>query len=76
MEPSDFNEPKETPNLVEVGPITELPVEKQFLIASFNTQAEHMSHEQAIQMLKDLYRTMVFRDEAYKAMMARQWQMM
>ena len=51
----------------------ELSLEQQFSIRSFETQVEHMSHEQAQQFLVQLYRQMMMREETYKNLLKHQW---
>ncbi len=51
----------------------ELSLEQQFSIRSFETQVEHMSHEQAQQFLVQLYKQMMMREETYKNLLKHQW---
>lgn len=53
--------------------ITELSLEQQFSIRSFETQVERMSHEQAQQFLVDLYKQMMVREATYKQLLKHQW---
>jgi len=52
---------------------TELSLEQQFNIRSFETQVEKMSHEQAQEFLVQLYRQMMMREATYKNLLKHQW---
>lgn len=51
----------------------ELSLEQQFNIRSFETQVQHMSHEQAQDFLIKLYQQMVMREATYKQLLKHQW---
>ena len=53
----------------------ELSLEQQFNIRSFETQVQHMSHEQAQDFLIKLYQQMVMREATYKQLLKHQWGM-
>ena len=52
---------------------TELSLEQQFDIRSFETQVRSMSHEQAQDFLVKLYEQMLLRDNMYKDFIRHQW---
>ena len=52
---------------------TELSLEQQFNIRSFETQVEHMSREQAQDFLVKLYSQMVMREATYKQLLKHHW---
>jgi hypothetical protein len=52
---------------------SELSLEQQFSIRSFQTQVEHMSHEQAQEFLIKLYEQMLMRENMYKTFIKHQW---
>ena len=51
----------------------ELSLEQQFSLRSFETQVEHMSHEQAQDFLIKLYEQMMLRETMYKHFLKHQW---
>lgn len=51
----------------------ELSLEQQFTIRSFETQVQHMSHEQAQDFLVKLYQQMVMREVTYKQLLKHHW---
>ena len=52
---------------------TELSLEQQFSICSFQTQVKQMSREQAQDFLINLYEQMIVRENMYKAFLKHQW---
>lgn len=52
---------------------TELSLEQQFSIRSFETQVEQMSQQQAQQFLVQLYQQMMVREATYKQLLKHQW---
>jgi len=50
-----------------------LSLEQQFSIRAFETQVDSMSLEQAQQLLKDLYRQMLVRENIYQHLLKHQW---
>jgi hypothetical protein len=52
---------------------TELSLEQQFNIRSFETQVRKMSLEQAQDFLIKLYEQMVTREATYKVLLKHQW---
>ena len=50
-----------------------IPLEKQFSIKTFEDQVDEMSHEQAQQMLKELYTSMIIKEETYKELIRHNW---
>lgn len=50
-----------------------LSLEQQFNIRSFETQVQHMSHEQAQHFLVQLYKQMVVREATYQNLLKHQW---
>lgn len=52
---------------------SELSLEQQFNIRSFETQVEKMSREQAQEFLVKLYEQMMVRDNMYKTFIKHQW---
>ena len=50
-----------------------LSLEQQFNIRSFQTQVQHMSHEQAQEFLVKLYEQMIVRENMYKEFIKHQW---
>ena len=53
--------------------MTELTLEQQFAIRSFETQARKMSREQAQEFLVKLYEQMIVRESLYKGFIKTQW---
>lgn len=51
----------------------ELSLEQQFSIRSFETQVQHMSHEQAQHFLVQVYKQMMLREATYKQLLKHQW---
>lgn len=51
----------------------ELTLEQQFNLRSFETLVKQMSHEQAQEVLLDLYEQMLIKDAYYKYFLKRQW---
>ncbi|MBE9119083.1 NblA/ycf18 family protein [Lusitaniella coriacea LEGE 07157] len=54
-------------------PPTELSLEQQFNIRSFQTQVQSMSQEQAKDFLVKLYEQMLARENMYKAFIKHEW---
>jgi Phycobilisome degradation protein nblA len=52
---------------------SQLTLEQQFNIRSFETQVAMMSHEQAQEFLVDLYKQMIMRESTYKELLKHQW---
>ena len=52
---------------------TELTLEQQFSLRSFETQVNQMSREQAQDFLIKLYEQMVMRENMYKHFLKHQW---
>lgn len=52
---------------------TELSLEQQFNIRSFETQVRSMSHEQAQDFLVKLYEQMLLKDNMYQDFIRHQW---
>lgn len=52
---------------------TELSLEQQFNLRSFETQARKMSQEQAQDFLVKLYEQMIIREVVYKQLMGHRW---
>lgn len=50
-----------------------LSLEQQFSIRAFETQVDSMSLEQAQQLLKDLYRQMLVKENTYQHLLKHQW---
>ena len=53
--------------------MSELTLEQQFAIRSFETQARKMSREQAQEFLVKLYEQMIVRESLYKDFIKTQW---
>lgn len=53
---------------------TELSLEQQFSLRSFETQVEHMSLEQSKHFLIKLFEQMLIREQMYKSLLKHQWQ--
>lgn len=51
----------------------ELSLEQKFNIRSFETQVQHMSHQQAQEFLVKLYEQMLLRDNMYQEFIKHQW---
>ena len=54
-------------------PLTELSLEQQFSLRSFEAQVEKMSREQAQQFLVKLYEQMMMRESLYKQFLKHEW---
>jgi hypothetical protein len=52
---------------------TELTIEQQFSIASFQQQVTNMSHEQTQKMLVELYRNMIVQETIFKDLIKKKW---
>lgn len=52
---------------------TQLSLEQQFSIRSFETQVSQMSREQAQDFLIKLYEQMIVRENMYKSFIKHQW---
>ncbi len=52
---------------------TKLSLEQQFSIRSFQTKVEKMSQEQAQNLLIELYKQMIVRENMYNALLKHQW---
>lgn len=52
---------------------TELSLEQQFSLRSFQDQVEQMSREQAQNFLIGLYKSMLVRETMYKELLKHQW---
>ena len=52
---------------------TQLTLEQQFSLRSFETQVERMSREQAQQFLIKLYEQMMLKETMYKQFIKHQW---
>ncbi len=52
---------------------TELTMEQQFSLASFNAQVSRMSHEQAKDFLMFLYQQMLVKETMYKHFLKHEW---
>lgn len=50
-----------------------LSLEQQFSLRSFETQVQHMSHEQAQDFLVKLYEQMMVRETMYKHFLKHEW---
>jgi len=50
-----------------------LSLEQQFNLRSFETQVQKMSHQQAQEFLIDLYQQMMVRENLYKEFLKHQW---
>ena len=55
--------------------MTELTIEQQFAIRSFEIQARKMSREQAQEFLVKIYEQMTIRENLYKEFIQSQWGM-
>jgi hypothetical protein len=51
----------------------DLSLEQQFNLRSFQSQVQHMSHEQAQEFLIQLYQQMMVRENFYKEFLKHQW---
>jgi len=51
----------------------ELSLEQQFSLRSFESQVEHMSHEQAQHFLIQLYEQMMLKETMYRHFLKQQW---
>lgn len=51
----------------------ELSLEQKFSLRSFETQVQRMSREQAQDFLIKLYEQMMVKEELYKQLLKRQW---
>lgn len=52
---------------------TKLSLEQQFSIRSFRIQVQEMSREQAQNLLIELYKQMIVRENMYNALLKHQW---
>lgn len=52
---------------------TQLTLEQQFNLRSFETQVARMSHEQAQGFLVQMYEQMLIRDALYKQLLGDRW---
>lgn len=50
-----------------------LTLEQQFNLRSFEDQVNRMSHDQAKEFCVKLYQQMLLKDNAYKSLIKRQW---
>lgn len=50
-----------------------LSLEQQFNLRSFETQVQKMSHQQAQEFLVELYQQMMVRENLYKEFLKHQW---
>lgn len=53
--------------------VSDLSLEQQFSIKSFEAQARQMSREQAQDFLIEMYKQMLVREQVYKNLVAHQW---
>lgn len=51
----------------------ELSLEQKFSIRSFETQVGKMSHEEAQDFLKNLYKEMIFQETMYQNLLKKEW---
>ena len=51
----------------------QLSLEQKFSLRSFETQVQHMNHEQAQDFLIKLYEQMMMRETMYKHFLKKEW---